>query len=109
MANSEVQLKRRFEKWRIKKYIPEPDLKIMLSMKRKRQEIGKDARFQWRGHDVEQERIERASKRIKGPLVSPECELVNHEDFLALIPILSHSDSYQDVHFTASEPSKCTN
>ncbi|KAL9103885.1 MAG: hypothetical protein Q9163_001122 [Psora crenata] len=69
---TEVQLKRRFEKWGVKKYIPQDDLKIMLSMRRKRQRIGEDVRFQWRGRNVEQERIERASKRIKGPLMSPE-------------------------------------
>ncbi|ERF71275.1 hypothetical protein EPUS_05327 [Endocarpon pusillum Z07020] len=69
---TEVQLKRRFEKWGVKKYIPENDLKTMIYIKRKRQENGEDSRFQWRGHDVEQERIERASKRIKGPLNSPE-------------------------------------
>ena len=108
MASSEVQLKRRFEKWHVKKYIPEQDLRVMLSMKRKRQEIGKDARFQWRGHDVEQERVERASKRVKGPLMSPECELSNYGDYLALIPVLSHSSPYQDLHTTASEPSKCS-
>ena len=71
----DVQLKNRFKKWDVKKYIPDDDLKIMLSLKRKRLDVGKDARFQYKGHDVEQERMERAWKRQKGPLLSPECEL----------------------------------
>lgn len=104
MEDSEVQLKRRFEKWCVKKYIPEHDLKIMLSMKRKQQEIGGDARFQWRGHDIDQARIERASKRMRGPLMSPECELMIHDNFLALTTILSYSSSYQGVQLRASQP-----
>lgn len=42
----------------------------MLSFKRKRQELGKDTGFIYRGHLFEQERLERASKRRKGPLMS---------------------------------------
>lgn len=70
----EVQLKYRLKKWGVKKYIPDDDLRIMLSVKRKRQRLGKDTRFQYKGHDVEQERMERASKRPRGPLQSPDCE-----------------------------------
>ena len=70
----EVQLKNRFKKWDVKKYIPDDDLRVMLSLKRKRQSLGKDARFQYKGHDVEQERMERAWKRQRGPLQSPDCE-----------------------------------
>ena len=70
----EVQLKNRFKKWDVKKYIPDDDLRVMLSLKRKRQRLGKDARFQYKGHDVEQERMERAWKRQRGPLQSPDCE-----------------------------------
>lgn len=73
-AISEVQLKNRFKKWDVKKYIPDNDLKIMLALKRKRQSDGKDARFQYKGHNVEQERMERAWKRQRGPLLSPECK-----------------------------------
>ncbi|MCJ1456035.1 hypothetical protein MMC28_006392 [Mycoblastus sanguinarius] len=69
---TEVQLKNRFKKWDVKKYIPDDDLRIMLSLKRNRQIFGKDARFQYKGHDVEQERIERAWKRQRRPLRSPE-------------------------------------
>ena len=108
IANSEVQLKDRFKKWHVKKYIPENDLKIMLSIKRKRQAIGDDAHFQWRGRNIEQERIERASKRIKGPLLSPKSELLSHIDRMILIPVLSDSGSYQSIYFTASNTSKCS-
>ncbi|KAF6239042.1 hypothetical protein HO173_002914 [Letharia columbiana] len=69
---TEVQLKNRFKKWDVKKYIPDDDLRVMLSLKRKRQSLGKDARFQYKGHDVEQERMERAWKRQRGPLQSPD-------------------------------------
>ena len=93
-ANSEIQLKRRFEKWCVKKNMPRNDSKIMVSLKRKHQDIGENARFQWRGHGVEQERIERASKRTKGPLASPKSELLTQKDHLILIPVLSHSGSY---------------
>ena len=66
----------------------------MLYVKRKRQAIGDDAHFLWRGHTIEQERIERASKRIKGPLLSPKSELSSHNNFMILNPVLSHSESY---------------
>ena len=43
----------------------------MLSWKRKHHAKGKDVRFQYKGPEIEQERIERAHKRQKGPLLSP--------------------------------------
>ncbi len=46
----------------------------MLALKRKRQALGKDIRFQYKGHDVEQERLERAYKRQKRQLASPTCK-----------------------------------
>ncbi len=66
----EKQLKYQFNKWGLKKYISDRDLTTMLSFKRKRQEVGKDTAFVYRGHPFEQERLERASKRRKGPLMS---------------------------------------
>ena len=36
--------------------------------------MGKDGRFNYEGHDIEQERIKRAWKRQRGPLLSPDCE-----------------------------------
>lgn len=69
---TEVQLKNRLKKWGVNKNIPQNDMSIMLSLKRKRQSVGKDALFQYKGHDVEQERIERACKRQRGPLLSPD-------------------------------------
>ena len=73
----------------------------MLSMKRKRQAIGDDARFEWRGHNIEQERIERASKRMKGPLSSPQRRFLRHDNSMVLIPVLSHSGSHQIIYFRA--------
>lgn len=67
---TEKQLKYQFNKWDLKKYISGRDLSAMLSFKRKRQELGKDTGFIYRGHLFEQERLERASKRRKGPLMS---------------------------------------
>ncbi|KAM0799856.1 hypothetical protein BDR22DRAFT_854479 [Usnea florida] len=67
---SEKQLKYQFKKWGLKKYVSDQDLTKMLSLKRKRQEQGKDTKFEYRGHIFEQERLERASKRRKGPLIS---------------------------------------
>ena len=42
----------------------------MSSVKRKRQELGRNTGFMYRGHLLEQERLERALKRRKGPLMS---------------------------------------
>jgi hypothetical protein len=75
---SETQLKHRFEKWDVKKNIPDEDMTTMLALKRKRQAIGKDIRFQYKGHIVEQERMERADKRQKRDLKSPTCKKQQH-------------------------------
>ena len=73
-TSRKVQRKNRFTKWHVQKYISDDDLRIMLSLIRKRQLAGKDCRFNYKGHDVEQERIERAWKRQRWPLLSPDCE-----------------------------------
>lgn len=46
-------------------------MNIMLSLRRKSHVEGKEVRFQYKGVDIEQQRIERADKRQKGPLLSP--------------------------------------
>ena len=54
------------------KNINDDDMTTMLALKRKRQTLGKDIRFQYKGHDVEQERLERAYKRqIGSPKIGP--------------------------------------
>ena len=65
------QLKHRLKIWGIRKYIPNSDLKIMVALKRKRHGDGKDTRFQYRGVDVDQVRLDRASRRIKDGVTSP--------------------------------------
>lgn len=74
----------------------------MLSLKRKRQRAGKDARFQYKGHDVEQERMERAWKRQKGPLLSPEREFQRLRVIASLIKVSSCSTIHQNVHLAAA-------
>ena len=46
-------------------------MQLMLALKRKRQVDGKDTRFQYNGHEIDEERIERACKRHKGLLYAP--------------------------------------
>ena len=46
-------------------------MRLMLALKRKRQVDGKDTRFQYNGHEIDEERIERACKRHKGLLNAP--------------------------------------
>lgn len=105
-ASREVQLKNRFKKWDVKKYIPDDDLKIMLSLKRKRQSAGKDARFQYKGHDVEQERMERAWKRQRGPLPSPECRFQSLALIAGLNTVFSCPIIYHNVHFATAQSSR---
>lgn len=47
----------------------------MVAIMRKRRAMGRAIRIQYKGHDVEPERLERASKRFKGPLDSPVSKL----------------------------------
>ena len=105
-ASREVQLKHRFKKWDVKKNIPDDDLKIMLSLKRKRQSAGKDARFQYKGHDVEQERMERAWKRQRGPLLSPDCGFESLTLIAGLNPLSSRATIHYNVHFATAKPSR---
>lgn len=46
-------------------------MQLMLALKPKRQGDGKDTRFQYNGHEIDEERIERACKRHKGLLYAP--------------------------------------
>ena len=97
-VRSDKQLKHRLHKWGVKKYIPSTDMDIMHAIKRKRQAEGKDIRFQFHGHEVEQERIERAYKRRKGPLSSPrgkDLSLVT--EFRLSEPVLQKSHPISDL------------
>ena len=48
-------------------------MKVMASMKRKRWEVeGKVSHFKYHGHDLQQEKIERGSRRLKQIPRSPE-------------------------------------
>ncbi|KAL8725089.1 MAG: hypothetical protein Q9181_006548 [Wetmoreana brouardii] len=67
-----AQLKDQFRKWQVKKNFSKQDLAWMASMKRKRGALGKGARFQQHGHDVEEERLERALKRHRSRMDTPE-------------------------------------
>lgn len=51
---------------------------IMLSMKKDCDAAGKQVRFQYKGHEIDQGRIERASKRRKGPLPSTTSAALSH-------------------------------
>lgn len=73
---SEKELKDRFQKWGVGKYISDQDMSIMLSMKKDYEATGKHPRFQYKGHEIYQGRIERASKRRKEPLASPTSEVL---------------------------------
>lgn len=72
--DSDTQLKHRFGKWNVNKNIPDNDMAVMLYFWREGRAMGKNIRFQYKGHDIEQERIERAYKRRKISLSSPTCE-----------------------------------
>lgn len=50
----------------------------MLSVKKDYDTAGKQIRFQYRGQEIDQGRIERASKRRKGPLPSSISESLSH-------------------------------
>ena len=50
----------------------------MLSIKKSYEAVGKQIRFQYKGHEISQGRIERASKRRKEPLPSPDSERLPH-------------------------------
>ena len=77
--NSVKQLKHRLELWNIRKYIPNSDLKIMVALMRKRLEEGKETKLQYRGVDIEKERLDRASRRIKDEVTSPTSVLTRQK------------------------------
>ncbi|CAD6593156.1 MAG: hypothetical protein ASARMPREDX12_006868 [Alectoria sarmentosa] len=68
---TETQLKRRFQLWGVRKYIPQQDMTAILSVKTQHDVAGKQVRIQYKDHDIDHERIERAFKRRKGPLNAP--------------------------------------
>ena len=70
----EKQLKHRFEKWDVKRNIDDADMTSMLALRRKFLASGKDIRFQYKGHNVEEEKLERAGKRRRRELASPTCK-----------------------------------
>lgn len=68
-----AQLKDQFRKWQVKKNFSKQELAWMASEKIKRGALGKRARFQHHGHEVEEERLERALKRHRSQMDTPEC------------------------------------
>ena len=67
------QLKHRFKRWGVKKYINDADMVIMLSLQQSHQLAGQDVRFECKGHLVEPERLQRALRRRREPLIPPTC------------------------------------
>ncbi|KAL8777054.1 MAG: hypothetical protein Q9213_008026 [Squamulea squamosa] len=67
-----AQLKDQFRKWKVKKNFSKQELAWMASMKRKRGALGKRARFEQHGHEVEEVRLERALKRHRSRMDTPE-------------------------------------
>lgn len=65
---SEKQLKHRFHKWQVKKYISSQDMMKMLAFRNRHRGGSAQIKFHYRGHEVENERLERASKRQKRAL-----------------------------------------
>lgn len=63
--DSPKQLKDRFRDWDVKKYISNQDMEIMLSLKIQHSAVDKDVKFEYRGHPIEPERLNRALKRRK--------------------------------------------
>ena len=80
--DSETQLKRRFQFWGIKKYIPHQDMTAILSLKMRHDAAGEKVRIQYKDHEVDHDRIERALKRRKGPLSGPRCKTSNNRSRL---------------------------
>ncbi len=72
-ADSKKQLKDRFRKWGVKKYISEADMGIMLLLRDHHQTARHCISFEDRGHMLGADRIERAFKRWKGSLVPCDC------------------------------------
>ena len=77
--DSETQLKRRFQLWGVKKYIPHQDMTVILWLKMQHDAAGEQVRIWYKGHEVDQDRIERALKRRKGPLNRPRCKTPNDQ------------------------------
>ncbi|KAL8705948.1 MAG: hypothetical protein Q9201_000942 [Fulgogasparrea decipioides] len=67
-----TQLKDQFGKWQVKKNFSKQELAWMASMQRKRGALGKRARFQQHGYDVDEERLERALKRPRPRMDTPD-------------------------------------
>ena len=103
---SETQLKRRFQLWGVRKYIPQQDMTAILSVKTQHDVAGKQVRIQYKDHDIDHERIERAFKRRKGPLNAPRCKVSEHTGRVELISqhSLSHSCIHPVLHSTSAKP-----
>ena len=50
----------------------------IISLKKRYDAAGHSVRFQYRDQDIDNERIERALKRRKGPMNAPTCERSEH-------------------------------
>ena len=64
-TNSEKQLKHRLEKWSTIKKIRDEDMRIIVAIKRKRNEEGKTTALTYYGHIVDEKKVQRACKRFK--------------------------------------------
>lgn len=73
------QLKDRFRKWGVRKYISDADMTIMLSLV---SSTGLDTGFEYKGQPVPPERIQRALRRRKGKehFAPPACEIYPVKD-----------------------------
>ena len=65
MPSRETQLKRRFEKWGIKKNFSRHDMCLMLSMETEQAGNAQATQTQWRGYEGNKDRVEFASKKSK--------------------------------------------
>ena len=68
------QLKHRFQKWEIKKYISGNDMEIMLSLQYTHRSAGRDVRFKCNGRPITPERLQQALRKRKEPLIPPTCQ-----------------------------------
>ena len=65
----------------------------ILSVKTQYDVAGKQVRIQYKDHDIDHERIERAFKRRKGPLNAPSCKISEYTGGVELISQYSLSNS----------------
>jgi len=65
------QLKHILTKWNLKKNVSPADMEVMLAIKRQRSAEEKPTQFTYCGHRVPEQKLERAAKRIKLQINTP--------------------------------------